>query len=190
MIEGEALVLPPEAAGAAKTYLRVERADEDLLIAGLVLAAAELCEAFIGQPLLERGFAETLPADQAWRRLARAPVREINSVEALAQDGTAEALASDCYGIDIDAQGEGWVRTIAPQEVRRIRVGYRAGLAGAWADLPAAPRHGILRLAAHFYTSRTADGGRAGEPPAAVAALWRPFRRIRLNRGRGRCSNG
>lgn len=181
MIEGEALVLPPEAAGAAKAYLRVERADEDALIAGLVLAAAELCEAFVGQPLLERGFAETVPAGRAWRRLNRSPVREIDLVEALAPEGTAEALAVGAYGVDIDARGDGWVRTIAPQEARRIRVGYRAGLTGAWADLPAALRQGILRLAAHFYTSRTADGGRAGEPPAAVAALWRPFRRIRLH---------
>ena len=190
MIEGEALVLPPEAAGAAKAYLRVERSDEDALIAGMVLAAAELCEAFIGQPLLERGFSETLPAQQAWRRLARSPVREIGPVEAPAPDGTAEALAVGAYGIDIDARGDGWVRSNVPRELKRIRVFYRAGLAGAWADLPAALREGVLRLAAHFYTSRTADGGRSGEPPAAVAALWRPFRRIRLDRGRERCSNG
>ncbi len=180
MIEGEALVLPPEAAGAAKAYLRVERADEDALIAGLVLAAAELCEAFVGRPLVERGFAETLPAERAWRRLGHGPVRAILLVEALAGDGSAQALPAAGYGIDIDAQGSGWVRLAGGGEARRIRVGYRAGLASAWADLPAPLRQGVLRLAAHFYTSRTADGGRAGEPPAAVAALWRPFRRLRL----------
>lgn len=190
MIEGEALVLPPEAAGAAKAYLRVERSDEDALIAGLVLAATELCEAFTGQALVEREFAEILPADRAWRRLGRSPVRAIDGVEALAADGMAEALAVGAYGVDIDPDGDGWVHTAAAGETRRIRIRYRAGLAGAWADLPAAPREGILRLAGHFYTSRTADGGRAGEPPAAVAALWRPFRRIRLDRGRRGCSRG
>lgn len=180
MIEGEALVLPPEAAGAAKAYLRVERSDEDGLIAGLVLAAAELCEAFIGQASLERGFAETLPASRAWQRLERSPVRVIASVEALAADGSAQALPADSYGVDIDSRGDGWVRIAAAGEARRIRVVYQAGLAGSWADLPEALRHGILRLAAHFYTNRAAEGGRGGEPPAAVAALWRPFRRIRL----------
>lgn len=180
MIEGEALVLPPEAAGAAKAYLRVERSDEDGLIAGLVLAAAELCEAFTGQALLERGFTEVLPAGRAWQRLGRAPVRSIASVEALDSDGTERALPSDAYGIDIDARGEGWVRTAEAGEARRIRVAYRAGRTGAWADLPEALRQGILRLAAHFYTNRAAEGGCGAEPPAAVAALWRPFRRIRL----------
>lgn len=181
MIEGEALVLPPEAAGAAKAYLRVERADEDGLIAGLVLAAAELCEAFVGRPLLERDLVETVPASRAWRRLGQGPVRSITQVEWLPADGPAQALPAADYGIDIDSRGDGWVRLTATGDVRRIRVGYRAGLAGAWADLPAALRQGILRLAAHFYTNRSAEAPRSSEPPAAVAALWRPFRRLRLH---------
>ncbi|HEX8307899.1 MAG TPA: hypothetical protein VF645_05710 [Allosphingosinicella sp.] len=181
MIEGEALALPPEAAGAAKAFLRVERSDEDPLIAGLVLAAAELCEAFIGRPLLERDFTETVPAGRAGRRLSRGPVRSITQVRALADEGPAQALPAADYGIDIDPRGDGWVRLTATGEVRRIRVDYRAGLAPDWADLPAALRQGVLRLAAHFYTSRASEGAKAVEPPAAVAALWRPFRRLRLH---------
>jgi uncharacterized phiE125 gp8 family phage protein len=180
MIEGEALVLPPEAAGAAKAYLRVERNDEDGLIAGLVEAAAELCEEFIGGPLLVRGFTETIPPGQAWRRLTRTPVRAITLVEAVAVDGAAQALPPGAFGIDIDPAGDGWVRVASPREGRRIRVGYQAGLAGAWPDLPAGLRQGILRLAAHLYTNRAAQSARTDEPPAAVAALWRPYRRFRL----------
>jgi uncharacterized phiE125 gp8 family phage protein len=181
MIEGEALVLPPEAAGAAKDYLRVERADEDGLIAGLVLAAAEICEAFIGRPLLERDIIETIPAGRAWRRLRHGPVRSITQVESLPAEGPAQALPASDYGIDIDWRGGGWIRLTATGEGRRIRVGYRAGLAGAWPELPAALRQGILRMAAHFYTNRASEGGRGSEPPAAVTALWRPFRRLRLH---------
>ncbi|MET1113255.1 MAG: head-tail connector protein [Allosphingosinicella sp.] len=180
MIEGEALVLPPEAAGAAKGYLRVERSDEDALIAGLVAAAAELCEGFTGRALLARGFVETMPASRAWQRLTRAPVRAITLVEALADDGTAQPLASADYGIDIDSGGDGWARLTHPGEARRIRVGYQAGLATAWDELPAALRQGVTRLAAHFYIHRAVEGPRPIEPPAAVAALWRPFRRLRL----------
>ena len=79
MIEGEALVLPPEAAGAAKAYLRVERSDEDGLIGALTAAAAELCEAFTGRALLARGFTETVPASRGWRRLTLGPVRAITA---------------------------------------------------------------------------------------------------------------
>ena len=180
MIEGEALVLPPEAAGAAKAYLRVERSDEDSLIAGLVAAAAEICEAFVGRPLLERDFTETLPAGRAWRRLNRGPVRSIAQVETAPVEGPGQMLPAADYEIDIDWRGDGWVRLLATREVQRIQVVYRAGLAAGWADLPAALRQGILRLAAHFYTNRAAEGAGASEPPAAVTALWRPFRRLRL----------
>ena len=181
MIEGEALVLPPEAAGAAKGFLRVERADEDGLIGGLLGAAAELCEGFTGQALLARGFAETMPASRAWQRLGRTPVRAITLVEALPAQGPPQPLPIAAYAIDIDANGDGWVRLTAPGEARRIRVGYEAGVAGAWADLPAALKHGIVRLAAHFYANRVAEGTRRGDsPPAAVTALWRPYRRMRL----------
>jgi uncharacterized phiE125 gp8 family phage protein len=179
MIEGEMLVLPPEAAGAAKNYLRVERSDEDGLIAGLVAAAAELWEAFTGQALLVRGFAETVPASRAWQRLSLGPVRSIVSVEALAADGSAQALAPEAYAIDLDPSGDGWVRLTGSGEAERIRIGFEAGLAEGWAELPAALRQGIVRLAAHFYTNRS-EGGRESEPPAAVAALWRPYRRLRL----------
>ena len=42
--------------------------------------------------------------------------------------------------------------------------------------LPYRPR--LLRLVAHLFASRDEDGG---EPPAAVTALWRPYRRMRLS---------
>jgi hypothetical protein len=38
-------------------------------------------------------------------------------------------------------------------------------------------RQGVLRLVAYLFTSRDGEGG---EIPAAVTALWRPFRRLRL----------
>src|SRR5688572_15443836 len=132
MIEEEALVLPPEAAGAAKGLLRVERADDDGLIASLVAAAGELCERFTGLALLERGVSEPLPGSRARQRLTRTPVRAILSVEALPAEGPAQVLASGDYSIDMDSGGEGWVRLAGGGDARRIRVGYRAGLASSW----------------------------------------------------------
>ena len=181
MTEGDLLLLPAAAAEAAKSYLRVERADEDGLIGRLVGAAGELCESFTRQALITRAFEETMPASRAWQRLGRTPVRAITGVSALDAGGAATPLAPGCYAIDIDANGDGWVRIEAPGSARRVRVAYSAGLAADWDGLPAALRQGILRLAAHFYSHRTAEPGRAApEPPAAVTALWRPYRRLRL----------
>ncbi len=50
--------------------------------------------------------------------------------------------------------------------------------AAAWTDLDEALRHGIVRFAAHQYRER--DAGAAERIPAAVAALWQPWRMVRL----------
>lgn len=53
----------------------------------------------------------------------------------------------------------------------------RLDLAG-WSATDPALRQGIIRLAAHQYRER--DNGAASALPAAVAALWQPFRALRL----------
>lgn len=170
--------LPPVSAAEVKAYLRIATSEEDALLAGLVRSAAETCEAFTGRLLIARAVEETLPASTGWARLAAAPVRSIESVTALAADGSGEALPADGYAIDIDAAAEGWVRLTAPLEQKRVRVAYTAGLADGPNGVPEAVRQGIVRLAAHLYAHRDpADG--VG-PPAAVTALWRPWRRLRL----------
>ena len=52
-----------------------------------------------------------------------------------------------------------------------------AGIADCEKGVPEPIRLGVLRLVAHLFTVRDGEGG---EPPAAVTALWRPYRRMRL----------
>ena len=183
MIEGEALVLPEAALTDAKALLRAGDAGEDALIAAMLRSAADLCERFTGQALIARGFVETLHSgattrrSHGWRRLGRTPVRAIGAVEVMAADGSASPLIASDYAVDIDANGDGWLR--AAHGPATLRVSYEAGLAAAWDGVPEALRQGILRLAGHLYTFRT-DAGAQAEPPAAVTALWRPWRRLRL----------
>lgn len=158
----------------AKAYLRVESGAEDALIETMVTAARDVCEAFVGGPLVRRELTATVAAGGAWRRLETAPVWAIGAVEAVDADGVATSLPANAYAIDIDARGDGWVR--APG---RVRVTYQAGLAADAGGVPAPLTQGVIRLAAHLYSVR--DTGQA--PPAAVTALWRPWRRVRLDPG-------
>ena len=180
MVTGEALSPGADALGEAKAYLRMVGGDEDALLERLLRAACEQCEAFTAKVLLARGFSETLAASAAWRRLRRLPVRAITSVEAVRADGLASALPVAAYAIDIDGRGDGWVRLVEPGAARRLRVVYRAGMAEDWSALPEPLRHGIVRLAAHLYAERT--GAEVKAPPAAVTALWRPWRRLSFGR--------
>jgi uncharacterized phiE125 gp8 family phage protein len=176
VIEADPMILPAEALAEAKSYLRVEGAREDALIGGAVLSAADLCERFTGEVLLRRAFRERLPASGAWTRLGRRPVLSISGIERL-DPGGPSALPPSAFAVDIDASGAGWVRLVA-SDARQVRATYSCGLAAGWTDVPEPLRHGIIRLAAHLYTHRSGDDDRG--PPAAVTALWRPYRRLRL----------
>ena len=183
MIVGDRIALPADVLAEAKAFVRVEHAGEDALIEGLLRTAAELCERFTGLVTLARTFDEVLPVKSGWHRLGRSPVRAIASVEGLDETSAAVPFAPEAYQIDIDAEGGGWLRVVAAGEAERVRVGYEAGLAAAWADLPEPLRHGIVRLAAHLHARRTdADA----QPPAAVTALWRPWRRLTIGGGAAR----
>jgi uncharacterized phiE125 gp8 family phage protein len=165
---------------AAKLHLRVSGAAEDALLGTHAATALALCEAFTGQALIAREWSEILPAHAAWQRLSGAPVATIDSVEGLSVSGNGFALPADAYAIDIDAAGEGWVRGSAAIAAGRLRVGYAAGLAAEWSGLPAPIAQGVVLLTAHLFEARASGGA----PPAAVAALWRPWRRVRLESAR------
>jgi len=175
VLTAEAPALPVPLA-ELKALLRIGTGEEDALLAALLRAAADMCEAFTGRALLTRSVDEMVRASRAWTRLGATPVAAIEEVALIGADGAETLLAAQDYGIDIDAAGEGWVRLLLGIEPKRLRVSYRAGMASDPNGLPEALRHGILRLAAHFYMNRGGDEA----PPAAVTALWRPWRRLRL----------
>jgi uncharacterized phiE125 gp8 family phage protein len=156
-----------------KAALRLERDDEDAVLAGHIRTAMALCEAFIGQWLIEREGEQRLACDLAWQKLQAAPVQAITGVY---QAGEAVATA---WESDIGADGTGWVRLIGmPPATNALVVRFRAGLGADWNAVPEPLRAGIVRLVSHLFSHR--DAADAGPPPAAVAALWRPWRRMQL----------
>ena len=166
-----AMTPPAITPAEAKAYARVDGAHEDALFARLIDAGTALAERFTGQALVAREVTETVACGDGWARLRATPVAAITAVTAA--DGA--ALAVGAYQIDIDPAGDGWVRASG-----RVRVTYRAGMAEAAESLPEPLRQGVARLVAHLHTHR--DAADEGAPPAAVAALWRPWRRIAFGR--------
>lgn len=161
-----------------KAWLRLETAFEDALLDRLVRSAIGHGEGFTGQALIVREEVERLPVSREWQRLRWTPVRALTGVMGIPAEGAAFALSPESYAIDIDGNGDGWVRVTAPGAAGRIDVTASVGLAADWAGLPEAVRQGAVRLAAHMFAHRDGDGG---TPPAAVSALWRPWRRMRIN---------
>lgn len=166
----------PVAVAELRAMLHIEQSRGDAELAGVIASATALCEAFIGCPLMVRSVAETVRAG-SWQRLANQPVHAIVAVGARDPDGAIAPLPIVDYAIDIDADGTGWVRVHPQRAAPNISVTYRAGLAIDWNGVPEPVRHGLLKLASHLRRDAISDGA---IPPTAVAALWRPYRRMRL----------
>jgi uncharacterized phiE125 gp8 family phage protein len=178
-----AIITPAVLAGAAlaelKAWLAITTADDDAALGALLRTTLETCEAFTGTMPLAQLCEEILAADSCWQRLATRPVQAVTWVEGIAESGARFALPVADYAVDFDADGSASFRLVRTGEADRVAVRFMAGLAGGWADLPEGLRHGVLRLAAHHYRQRESDTPQA-MPPAAIAALWRPWRRMRV----------
>jgi uncharacterized phiE125 gp8 family phage protein len=171
------MALPIVTMAEAQAFVRIETGEEEAVLAGLIRTASALCESFVNQVVIARDFEVDLPASGSWERLPVTPVRSIAQVDALDSSGSPTLLGSDSYAIDIDSAGDGWVRVSQANGAARVRVAGRAGIGDDQNGVPEPIRQGVLRLVAHMFTTRDGEGG---EPPAAVTALWRPYRRMRM----------
>ena len=178
-----AIITPAVLAGAAlaelKGWLAITTSGEDAALTALLKSTLETCEAFTGAMPLAQLCEEIVPAGACWQRLATRPVQAVTWVEGIPASGARFAIAVADYAVDLDADGGASFRLLRAGEAERVAVRFTAGLAVGWAELPEGLRHGVLRLAAHHFRQRETDAAQA-MPPAAVAALWRPWRRMRV----------
>ncbi len=179
------IITPADPGGAAlaalKRWLGISTGGEDAALLQLLGAAIDLCEAHTGLVPLAVTAEETHAAHGGWTCLAARPVHGIVGVDALAGDGTRQPLAPTAYELELEADGTGRFRIRTPAAGRRIVMRFVAGLAPEWDALPDALAQGIVRLAAQQYHARdAAAAGTDRSPPASVAALWQPWRRLRV----------
>ena len=167
----------PVSLNEARGWLRLGTTIDDAVIAGLVRAATNICEAFIGQWLMVRMGEEVgpLPADRIL--LGARPVVAVDSVILLSPDGSEQPLGEQAYRVTIARDGSACVAVADSADAVGARIIYRAGMAEGANGVPAASRQGIFRLTLHLHDAR--DGAGAA-PPAAIAALWQPWRRVTL----------
>ena len=178
-----AIIVPPapapEALAELKQWLGLSGPREDAALEHLLKAALELCEGFTGQVPLSFTAEEVLAADGQWQRLASRPVQAVLVVESIAPGGARAALAAEAYALELDPDGGARVRVTNFSTPGRVAVRFVAGLAPTWSALPESLRHGVIRFAAHQHRARE-NATPEPVPPAAVTALWRPWRQMRL----------
>lgn len=179
MLSRDALGLDGDMLDEAKAYLRLESGEEDAPLGAIILAAVAQAESFTAQMLIRREVREIRGVSSHWQRLTAAPVVAFNSLTGIPAEGATFVVPVAGYSSEIDSHGEGHFRVTQPGSAGRVEVFYQAGLAASWAELPEGFRLGILRLVGHLYAHRDAADDKG--PPEAVAALLRPWRRMKLS---------
>jgi uncharacterized phiE125 gp8 family phage protein len=179
MLSPSALSLDSDMLDEVKAYLRLETDADDTPLAAMLLAAIGHAEAFTRTLLLLRAVREIRPASSHWQLLGAAPVQALTKVTGIPAEGATFVLDQSAYTFEIDAQQRGPLRILRPGSAGRVEIEYTAGLSANWSELPESLRLGVLRLSGHYYAHRDApdDAG----PPAAIAALLRPWRRMVLS---------
>jgi len=169
----------------ARDFLRLDSAEEDAILAACIMAARQACESFTGRSLITQSW--QLYLDQ-WPTgpipLPRPPLQAVTGIKVFAADGTETVLQTDDFWIDAAAApGRLMARsaTVLPQPGRRlggIEITYSAGYGDSWNDVPQAIRQGLLMAVANFYENRLVET--SGGLPLPIAALWQPYRVVRL----------
>ena len=161
-------------------WLRLGAPVDDAIAAQLIRAATSICEAFVGQWVVIRGAEEIVPLRAGRVRLNARPVVAVDTVALLAAGGGETAVGPDLYRLSHGRDGAGRLAIDRPGDAGRVRVAYRAGMAADANGVPEAIRQGIVRMVQHLHDARDAADA---PPPAVIAALWQPWRRMTLGSG-------
>ncbi|WP_066339248.1 head-tail connector protein [Azohydromonas lata] len=174
----------PVSVAEAKLYLRVDGGDEDLLIAGLIMAARHLAEGEMRRTLLSATWQMTTDAFSDALRLEWPRVLGVESLQYIAEDDEVVTLDPADYVLDnsndvapawlVPAKGRGWPSTSA--EINAVRVRYVAGYGDSAADVPAAIRQWILLHVGAMYEHREATAARELKALPFLAGLLDPYR--------------
>lgn len=177
----------PVSLAEAKLHLRVDHADEDIMILSLIAAARLHLEHVLGRAFVTQGW---LYLFDAWPKghavnLPLAPIQSIVHVKVYDSADVAEMLSPSLYLLD--------GLSVPPRLIRRspsafprpgrvangVEVSFIAGHGSLASEVPAPLRQAILLLIAHWYEHRqpVEIGVERETLPVAVLDLIAPYRR-------------
>ncbi|MHA1523457.1 MAG: head-tail connector protein [Alphaproteobacteria bacterium] len=174
----------------AKSHLRVDTTDEDILISSLITAARVHIEAATGRALITQVWSlylDTWPAGNAVP-LPLAPLVSVDAVRTYDVQGVATTLNAQDYFVDTVSQVPRVVRVNGQiwsppgQVANGVEIAFTAGYGIATSDVPEPLRQAVRLLVAHWFETRepVVLGAQADMVPTTVDALAAPYRRVRL----------
>lgn len=170
-----------------KAHLRVEIADDDVLITGMMLAAEKACEKYIRRFLLSAEVAlwfDNLRCDLEADGTIHTPKGKLQSVSQIATydevGGETVVLSSD-YLVDSVSEQEGRIHfstlPYGSRDINSVKISCTIGYA-TYNAVPAILVQGMYMLIAHWYENREAYEN--GAVPRTIRNLWQCERIMRI----------
>lgn len=184
------LITPPGAEpltpADAKSWLRLDGTEEDVLVAALISVARSTVEREARRCLMTQGWRVTFDAwpGHGLIELPLAPVQSVTAVRVLDASGVATLAAPTSYRLDpLPDTPRLWITGPVSSPglpVGGIEIDLVCGYGANAADVPAPLRHAMRVLIARMFEQR-GDGAVEGAAlPAEVASLVAGYRRPRL----------
>lgn len=189
MIECDILAPPtlePVTLTEAKTWLKVDGSDDDLLIAGLISSARLTVEALTGLLLLTQTWRFRIGLNSREReiKLPHRPLISLNGAKF--QDRTNGSRAAPLDGLSIGHASAGTIivtddRIYAISNFTLLEIDAVMGYGSSSASVPT-PILTAMRMLISFWYERRGDDARGmAEPwPASLSTLLQPYREIKL----------
>lgn len=178
----------PVSVDEARAFLRVDGADEDVLIQALITAARVHLEMATRRLFITQEWSLFLD-EWPLGKVVQLPLRPVQAVEEVtvhAEGGGAETIDLTAIDVDVGERPRLWLKAgLEPRAVRVFRgieIKVRAGYGDDPQDVPAPIRQAILQLVAHWFENRepVVLGDRPLEVPAMIKALVAPYRVLAL----------
>lgn len=184
LIDLGGVLAEPVPVAELKTWCRIERDDEDGLIAALAMAARQTIEAETRLVLARRTFrlaVDPVPAD-GWIEVERHPLHGVTGIVAYGAAGVPAAFEPEEAVIEraLGIEAVRLSRRIVEAAANGVEVELQAGFAVE--AVPENLKLAIRRIVAVSYELRAAVpvAMQPGLVPPAARALIQPFRRVRL----------
>lgn len=171
----------------AKLHLRVDHADEDGLITGLITAARLAAEDRLQRTLINSGWTLVLdsfpPVCSRLGNIIQAPMPPLLTVESIQYidtAGTSQPLASSQYRVDVLGEPgriqpvTSWPATA--RQVNAVTVTYTAGYGASAADVPQPIKQWMLLAIGDLYANRSRSAERPQVPHGFADSLLDPYR--------------
>jgi len=172
----------PVTVAEQKAFSRVEYADDDNIIVGVLKAARECVENATNRRLITQTWRH-YPANPRDIILPFGPVQAVTSVTLYDETGSAHLLAPSDYDADIISEPATLkVRNLQGVSLRwtnPLAVEFVCGYGDSGTTVPESIRQAIMLLAAHWYENRVAVAETAlrfEELPMGVKYLLAPYR--------------